>query len=188
MKWASLVAQRVKRLPAVQETRVRSLGWEDPLEKAMAPHSSTRAWKIPWTEEPGRLQSMGSQRVGHVWATSLHSPLSSSPVHHAYSDPTSLVCDWCFIASEYLSWNLLKKIDKQVRKCSLRGKLKVTQLCLTLCDPMNKNTGEGDIFLLQGIFPTQELNPGPRIAGRFFTSWATRETLLRGKRTINTEE
>ena len=55
----------IKHLPAVQETRVRSLGWEDPLEEEMATHSSTLAWKIPWTEEPGRLQSMGSQRVGH---------------------------------------------------------------------------------------------------------------------------
>ena len=55
----------VKRLPAVRETRVQSLGWEDLLEKETAPHSSTLAWKIPWTEEPGRLQSMGSQRVGH---------------------------------------------------------------------------------------------------------------------------
>ena len=63
--YASLVAQTVKRLPAVRETRVQSLGWEDPLEKEMATHSSTLAWKIPWTEEPGRLQSMGSQRVGH---------------------------------------------------------------------------------------------------------------------------
>ena len=55
----------VKCLPAVQETWVRSLGWEDPLEKEMATHSSTLAWKIPRTEEPVRLQSMGSQRVGH---------------------------------------------------------------------------------------------------------------------------
>ena len=55
----------VKRLPAMWETRVQSLGQEDPLEKVMATHSSTRAWKIPWTEKPGRLQSMGSQRVGH---------------------------------------------------------------------------------------------------------------------------
>ena len=61
----ALVAQRLKHLPAMRETRVQSLGWEDPLEKEMAPHSSTLAWKIPWTEEPGRLQSMGSQRVGH---------------------------------------------------------------------------------------------------------------------------
>ena len=63
--WASLVAQTVKCLSAIQETWVRSLGREDPLEKEMAPHSSTLAWKIPWTEEPGSLQSMGSQRVGH---------------------------------------------------------------------------------------------------------------------------
>ena len=55
----------VKRLPAMQETWVRSLGWEDPLEKEMATHSSTLASKIPWTEEPGRIQSMESQRVGH---------------------------------------------------------------------------------------------------------------------------
>ena len=59
------MAQTVKNLLAMQETRVRSLGWEDPLEKEMATHSSIHAWKIPWTEEPGRLQSMGLQRVGH---------------------------------------------------------------------------------------------------------------------------
>ena len=56
----------------MQVTRVRSLGREDPLEKELAPHSSTLAWKIPWMEEPGRLQSMGSQRVGHDLTTSLH--------------------------------------------------------------------------------------------------------------------
>ena len=61
----SLVAQMVKNLPAMRETWVRSLGWEDPLEEEMAIHSSTIAWKIPWTEEPGRLQSMDLQRVGH---------------------------------------------------------------------------------------------------------------------------
>ena len=55
----------VKCLSTIQETRVQSLGWDDPLEKEMAVHSSTIAWKIPWTEEPGRIQSMGSQRVGH---------------------------------------------------------------------------------------------------------------------------
>ena len=62
---ASLVAQMVKRLPTIWETWVQSLGQEDLLEKEMATHSSTLAWKIPWMEEPGRLQSMGSQRVGH---------------------------------------------------------------------------------------------------------------------------
>ena len=59
------MAQTVKRLPTLQETRIRALGQEVPLEKEMATHSSTLAWKIPWTEEPGRLQSMGSQRAGH---------------------------------------------------------------------------------------------------------------------------
>ena len=61
----------VNHLSAMQETQVQSLGWEDPLEKEMATHSSTLAWKIPWTEELGRLQSMGSQRVRHDWVTSL---------------------------------------------------------------------------------------------------------------------
>ena len=60
-----MVAQMVKNLPTIQETRVRSLGWEDPLEKGKATHSSILAWRIPWTEEPGGLQSVGSQRVGH---------------------------------------------------------------------------------------------------------------------------
>ena len=68
----SLVAQRLKSLPPIQETRVRSLGQEDPLEKEMATHSSILAWEIPWTEEPGGLQSTASQRVGHDWAISLH--------------------------------------------------------------------------------------------------------------------
>ena len=62
---ASLVAQRLKHLPGMQETGVRSLGREDPLEKEMPTHSSILARRIPWREEPGRLQSMGSQRVGH---------------------------------------------------------------------------------------------------------------------------
>ena len=69
-KWASLVAQAVKKPLAMLETWVWSLGREDPLEKKMATHSSILAWKISWTEEPGRLQSMGLQRVGRDWATS----------------------------------------------------------------------------------------------------------------------
>ena len=74
-----MVPQMVKRLPAVQETQVPSRGWEDPLEKEMATHSRTLAWKIPWTEEPGRLQSMGLQRVRHDGATSLHIHEGSFP-------------------------------------------------------------------------------------------------------------
>ena len=68
---ASLVAQMVKRLPTMWETRVQSLDREDPLDKEMATHSSILAWKIPWMEDPGRLQSMGLQRVRHDWATAL---------------------------------------------------------------------------------------------------------------------
>ena len=75
---ASLVAQSVKDLPAVQETWVWSLGWEDPLEKEMASHASILAWKISWTEEPRGLQSMGSQRVRHNWATNTYLTRSSS--------------------------------------------------------------------------------------------------------------
>ena len=63
--WASFVAQLVKNLPAMQETWVRSLGWEDPLKEGMATHYSILAWRIPWAEEPGELQSRGSQRVRH---------------------------------------------------------------------------------------------------------------------------
>ena len=87
---ASLVAQMVKNLPAVQETWLQFLGGEDPLEKEMATHCSILAWKVPWTKEPGGLQSMGSQRVRHDWATNLqhlHFQLSSV----AQSCPT--LCD-----------------------------------------------------------------------------------------------
>ena len=77
----SLVGQMAKCLPTMWETRVPSLGWDDPLEKEMAAHSCTLAWKIPWTEEPGRLQSMGSQRVGHNWVISLSLSLANYVEH-----------------------------------------------------------------------------------------------------------
>ena len=85
--WASLVSKMVKNLPVTQNTWVQSLGWEDPLEKGMATHSSILAWRILWTEEPGKLQSMGSQRLGHNWAT------KHSTVHSVYltEDRTLLV-------------------------------------------------------------------------------------------------
>ena len=70
--YSILVAQTVKRLPTMQETQVRSLGWEDPLEKEMATHSSTLAWKIPWMEDPGRLQSMGSQSQTRFHFSTFH--------------------------------------------------------------------------------------------------------------------
>ena len=87
MLGASLVAQTVKCLPAMQETWVLSLGREDTLEEEMATHSSTLAWKIPWTGEPGRLQSMGSQRVGHDRAASL------TPVYATSLQSCPTLCD-----------------------------------------------------------------------------------------------
>ena len=89
----SLVAQTVKRLSTMRETWVRSLGQEDLLEKEMAIYSSTLAWKIPRMEEPGRLQSMGSRRVGHNWATSLSLSLSLSHSETYCEFPSNCVID-----------------------------------------------------------------------------------------------
>ena len=85
-----LVDQMVQNLPAMWETWVRSLGQEDPLEKGMATHSSILAWRIPWTEEPGGLQSMGSQRVRHDWATNTY-PLVAQTVKNLPAMPETRV-------------------------------------------------------------------------------------------------
>ena len=90
----SLVAQTVKCLPTMRETQVQSLGQEDLLEKEIATHSSTLAWKIPWTEEPGGLQFMGSQRIGHDWASSLH----YRPLQRVEWSP----CDVQYVLAGYL--------------------------------------------------------------------------------------
>ena len=82
LNWTELVAQMVKNPPAMWETWVRSLGWEDPLEEDMATHSSILAWRIPWTEEPGELQSIGSERVGHDWATFTGSVKLTHEINH----------------------------------------------------------------------------------------------------------
>ena len=152
----------VKHLPAMQETRVQSLGWEDPLEKEMATHSSILAQKIPWMEEPGGLQSMGSQRVGHDCATSLHftSPITESPCF-PYPHQHSVLSKDFDIAN-------LANVDYE--QCC--GGL-VTKSCPTLATPglqpsmflypqdsPGKNTEVGCHFLLQGIFLTQGLNLG----------------------------
>ena len=84
----------VKCLSTMWETWVQSLNWEDPLEKEMAMHSSTVAWKIPWTEEPGRLQSMGSQRVGHDWVTSLSLSHLYLDEHIYISEIFLIYTDW----------------------------------------------------------------------------------------------
>ena len=119
--WAptNLVAQMRKCLSTMQETWVRSLGGEYLLKKEMATHSSVLAWKIPWTEEPGRLKSMGSKRVGHDWATSL-SLLPTWGVHHSV---------YYFFAFSYCSWSSQGK-NSEVVNC--RSLLQWTTLCQNL--------------------------------------------------------
>ena len=96
--WTSLVAQTVKNLPTMQETQVQSLGREDPLEKRKATHSSILAWRIPWTEEPDKLQSTGSQRVGHDWATNI-----SGQVNYDFSTTKA----WFLCLPIPPRWNIL---------------------------------------------------------------------------------
>ena len=103
--WASLVAQSGKNMPAVQDTRVRSVGWEDPLEKQTATHSSIFAWKISWTEEPGGLQSMGLQTVGCNWVTNTYLPTES---YAKYG---------CFISGIYPYENLHHSKKEQWKVC-----------------------------------------------------------------------
>ena len=107
---ASPVAQTAKRLPTMRETQVRSLGQEDPLEKEMATHSSIHAWKVPWTEDPGGLQSMGWQTVRHNWATSL-----------------SLSHPWCSL-KVFLYLSVVKVLILIIRSLSFRDSY--DHLCL----------------------------------------------------------
>ena len=164
----SLVAQTVKRLSIIWDTWVWSLGWEDPLEKEMAIHSRAIAWKIPWTEEPGRLQSMGSQRVGHDWAT----PLFTFTIHSK----------WKIIMLLSTSRNLDRAQDV-VCWCCL-----VVKSCLTLCDPIDCSPPGSSVhgilqarilecvaipFSRQSFWPrdwTHRLNLPSAPAGRFFTA------------------
>ena len=102
---ASLVAQRLKPLPAMQETWVWSLGLEDPLEKEMATHPSILAWRIPWTEEPGGLQSTRWQRVGHSWVTSLLLSFMTNDVEHLLTGLSAILL-WgnvCSVSIQFLS-------------------------------------------------------------------------------------
>ena len=106
--WASLVAQMVKNLPAMWETRVWSLGWEGPLGKGMATYTSILAWRIPWTQEPGGLQSVGSQRVGHDWATNTHTHTHT----HTHTQKMALQ-SWTVSKEEQLKWCQGKKWCKK---------------------------------------------------------------------------
>ena len=137
-----------------------------PLEKEMATHSSILAWRIPWTEDPGRLQSMGSQRVRHDWVTSLHFTSSSCALTGIW---IRLMCVWI----------------RLVCVCVL-----VAQLCLTLCNPMDRSPPGSSVHgILQarilewvavpfsrGSSQPREQTPGFCVAGRVFTIWATRES------------
>ena len=138
-----------KNLPALQETWIQSLGWEDPLEEAMATHSSILAWRIPWTEEPGGLQSMGSQRVRHSWATFFLRNYHLS-IFNTISAITAIY------------WMSIKCINR-VYVCGVRCSLMSDYLRPHgLYSPWNspgQNTGVGSLSLLQGIFPTQRLEP-----------------------------
>ena len=144
------MAQKLKNLPAMQETQVRSMDWEDPLGKEMATHSSILSWKILWTEEPGWLQFMGMQRVGHNWQT-------NTLLFKKLVVKTNIIMV-LFLVITIVVWCL------------------VIQLCPTLPNPGSepgslslwvdsfpseppgkpKNIGVGNLYLLQGVFPTHE--------------------------------
>ena len=135
----------VKNPPTMLETWVQSLGWEDPLEKGKATHSSTLAWKIPWSKEPGRPQSMGSQRVGHDWVTSLSlSKTLSVRTACIYSPFPIFLFPLRIFESEILS--------------VMSNSLWPHGLYSPWSSPC-QNAGVGSCFLLQGLFSTQGSNP-----------------------------
>ena len=188
----SLVAQMVKRLPTMRETRVQSLGWEDLLEKEMATHSSTLAWKIPWMEEPGRLQSMGSQRVGHDWATSLSLSYKSVSTMLDEGLTKNIERDGEIgnyklneigtLSMKFKKWN---KLDKSERSSDMdHEKWKWKLLSHVLCDLMDYTIhGILQARILEwvafpfsrGSFQPRDPTQASHIAGRFLTSWATRQ-------------
>ena len=126
-QWASLVAQTVTNLPAMQETQVQSLGQEDSLEKGMATHSSILDWRIPWTEEPGRLQSMGLQRVGHDWAinTHTHTHIHSVPVADKHMKMWGSTVGQPRHPPEWLQWKCLitLSVDKDAGQLNAQASL-----------------------------------------------------------------
>ena len=109
----TVVAQTVKRLSTMRETQVQSLDSEDPLEKETAIHSSTIAWKIPWTEEPGRLQSVGSQRVGHNWATSCSGSVLEMWILNHW---TTREAPHCFYFYMHLKFSIIKSLFFNFKK------------------------------------------------------------------------
>ena len=163
IKRASLVAQRLKHLPPMRETWVRSLGWEDPLEKEMAIHSSILAWRIPWMEKPSRLQSTELQRVGHDW-----SDLAAAVAY----DKMALISkaynrfQWNSFQKQLTLINLAKSFEtnnKQMKwsvSCSVMFDYLPPHGLYSPWNSLGQNTEVGSLFLFQGIFPTQGSNPG----------------------------
>ena len=138
----SLLAQTVKRLPTMWETSVQSLGREDPLEKEMVTHSSILAWEIPWMEEPGGLQFMGSQRVGHDWATSLTHSLTHSLTQssltilpHNHLVPLQILLCLSVVVFSYLVCfliYLLSSLRARTTSCSCISSSTLLVSCCTL--------------------------------------------------------
>ena len=140
MARAGLVAQRIKNLPAKQETQIWSLGQKDTLEKEMATYSNILAWKIPWTEEPSRLQSMGSQRAGHNWVTNtLRFSVQFSSVQ-SLSHVWLLATPWTAACQASLSITNSRSLLKLVSIESVMPSNK-----LILCHPL---------ILLPSVFPS----------------------------------
>ena len=132
---ASLVTQTVKNLPAMQETWVWSLGWADPLEKGMATHSSSLAWRIPWTEEPGGLQSMGSQSIEYNRGTFTHILISSPWWNLLLSDVVLFIYVlMCSHPPPVLEWKLHRErlllIPECLRASSTPNTLLMPDACL----------------------------------------------------------
>ena len=167
----------VKPLPATRETWVRSLGWEDPLEKEMATQPSTLAWKIPWMDEPGRLQSMGSQRVGHDWVTSLGSRNYSKYLKHFNSFYSSH--ESCEVFKKmYIIWILQMSLLKHRKVNSLCRAAKWQRLCLQ-CTRPGFDPWVGKILWRRKWLSTPVLLPG-KFHGRRglagYSSWGRKES------------
>ena len=146
--WASQVAQMVKCLPATWETWVWSLGWEDPLEKEMATHASILAWEIPWTEQPGGLQSMGLQRVRHDWATSLSlsffSAIKKNGICGNMDEPTDYHIEWTKSDRDVSWYHLLAEFKRKGEKWTyLQSRNRLTGLEKELAVTRGEGRGEG---------------------------------------------
>ena len=157
--WDFPVAQMAKNLPAMQGTQVQSLGQEDPLDKRMATHSNILAWRIPWTEEPGGLQSMGSQRVGHDWATKTIKVLNLSPKVYAVFILLNFGLFWNPCVNVYCVGVCMHINTHSVVSYSWWPPLRSPARFLCPWSFPGKNTGVVCHFLLQRIFPTQGSNP-----------------------------